>query len=100
MTGSGMTAVSRDRLLRAGVDLLTLGFHHWDAPDAAEVNAHPSVLVPHNSSNFSGGGCSTMQAAGETLSVAVIATDQAMPETEVDDVDVRGLVEEHSNGRM
>lgn len=82
MTGSGMLAESRDRLLSAGADLLTLGFHHWDAPEAANVNAHPRVLHAANSVKASGNGTATIDSAGGAVSVAVVATERAMPITE------------------
>lgn len=46
--GFGMPGPLVDRLLSAGIDVITSGNHGFDAPDAAEVMARERVLRPDN----------------------------------------------------
>ena len=46
--GFGMTVELVERLMDAGVDVITSGNHGWDGPEAEIVHQHPRVLRPYN----------------------------------------------------
>jgi 2',3'-cyclic-nucleotide 2'-phosphodiesterase len=46
--GFGMTVELVERLMDAGVDVITSGNHGWDGPEAEIVHRHPRVLRPYN----------------------------------------------------
>lgn len=47
-SGFGITRGDLQRILGAGVEVITTGNHAWDGPDYEEVLAHPRVLRPLN----------------------------------------------------
>ncbi len=68
-----------DRLVAAGVDVITGGNHTWDHPDAAAVLAHPRVLRPANvSPDLPGHGSVTVDVAGEPVTVVNLAMRDAI----------------------
>lgn len=79
--GVGMDLPSVERLVAAGVDVVTSGNHAWDHPDADRVLALPRVLRPHNlPPGRSGTGLCSLDVGGERVTVLNVADTQAIPD--------------------
>ncbi|HEU0163734.1 MAG TPA: YmdB family metallophosphoesterase, partial [Thermomicrobiales bacterium] len=79
---SGMEASAVQKLLDAGVDVITSGNHAWDGPDAETLLAHPQVIRPLNMpEGWAGKGSITLDVAGETVTVVNLADKDAIPVT-------------------
>ena len=79
-SGCGLTPESAERLLAAGVDVITGGNHSWDGPRAAETLAHPSVLRPHNYGSVAPGrGATVITRHGVRLGVVNLVSRTALP---------------------
>lgn len=78
--GCGLTPESAERLLAAGVDLITGGNHSWDGPRAAETLRHPGVLRPHNYGRCAPGrGTAVLERDGVRLGVVNLVGRSALP---------------------
>ena len=68
--GFGMTVELVERLMDAGVDIITSGNHGWDGPEAKIVHRHPRVLRPYNlPEGAMGKGIAALEVQGEPVSV-------------------------------
>jgi len=78
-TGIGMAVDLVERLVAAGVDVVTAGNHAFDGPEVAGVLAVPRVLRPLNlSPGVLGRGSITIDVSGEALTVLVLADREAL----------------------
>lgn len=96
--GFGMDPESIERLLTAGVDVITSGNHSWDAPDADDVLSHPRVIRPFNvPDHLSGRGVVSIPVGSEWVTVVNVADNLAIPDVTpawpaVLDLDLQGTV--------
>ncbi|OLT47576.1 hypothetical protein BJF85_15525 [Saccharomonospora sp. CUA-673] len=80
MDGFGMTVEVVDRLLDAGVDVITGGNHSWDGPEVEGVLAHPKVVRPWNLEEARGRGVLTLQNGDRVLTVVnLLSPTAALP---------------------
>ena len=78
-TGIGMTVDAVERLVAAGVDVVTAGNHAFDGPELAGVLALPRVLRPLNMADgVLGRGSITIDVGGEPLTVLVLADRETL----------------------
>jgi 2',3'-cyclic-nucleotide 2'-phosphodiesterase len=76
--GFGMTAALVDRLIDAGVDVITGGNHSWDGPEAESALAHDSVIRPLNvGEGPPGRGRVTVDVRGEPVTVVNLISPTA-----------------------
>jgi calcineurin-like phosphoesterase/predicted enzyme related to lactoylglutathione lyase len=76
---ASMTVVAVERLLAAGVDVITGGNHAFDGAEVEAVLAHERVLRPLNvGEEVPGRGTLTLGAAGEAVRVVVLADRDAL----------------------
>ena len=77
--GFGMTVELVERLMGAGVDVVTSGNHGWDGPEAQIVHRHPRVLRPYNlPEGAMGKGIATLEIEGEPASVLNLGSSTAV----------------------
>ncbi|MEL6469798.1 MAG: YmdB family metallophosphoesterase [Cyanobacteria bacterium J06623_4] len=68
--GFGVSLAVVNKLIAAGVDVLTGGNHSWDAPSCETVMSHPQVVRPANIvDDLPGRGCLTLQVNGDSVNV-------------------------------
>lgn len=78
-TGLGMGQKQVDRLLTAGVDVITGGNHSWDTEESVELLGLPEVIRPNNlDDGVAGRGILHVEAAGEVATVINLADSCAM----------------------
>ena len=80
--GFGMTVELVERLMDAGVDIITSDNHGWDGPEAKIVHRNPRVLRPCNLPDGAmGKGIATLEVGGEPVSVLNLgSTTAVMPD--------------------
>jgi 2',3'-cyclic-nucleotide 2'-phosphodiesterase len=77
--GFGITVELAERLMDAGVDVITSGNHGWDGPEAEVVHRHPRVLRPHNlPEGVVGKGVATLEVGDEVVSVLNLGSKTAV----------------------